>query len=467
MVGFRFFLAAAVLALCAVDATGAGKNVVLVVVDDLGYDLGCYGNTAVKTPHLDRLAADGLLFTHAFCTSASCSASRSVILSGIYNHANGQYGHQHAEHHFSSFARVKSLSTRLAEAGYRTARIGKYHVAPESVYQFDEALPGNARNGVQMADNCREFVSANSEQPFFLYFCTADPHRGGGVGTGPLKPNLFGNKPEYPGVRTERFDPADVIVPPFLPATATCRAELAQYYQSVSRLDQGIGRLIQDLKDAGHWDDTLFLFISDNGIAFQGAKTTTYEPGLRLPCIVRNPYATSRGVKTDAMVTWVDLAPTILEFAGLPASDPVLQGRSFFKVLSEPAAEGFDEIYASHTFHEITMYYPMRVARTRRYKLIWNVAHKLTYPSASDLFASATWQEALAKGPNARYGKRSVAEYLARPEFELYDLQADPHESNNLALQASHAETLEQLKGKLRGFQKRTNDPWIVKWRYE
>ena len=125
-----------------------------------------------------------------------------------------------------------------------------------------------------------------------MYFCTTDPHRGAGVGTGPLRPNLFGNEGKYPGVTAQPFDPADVIVPPFLPNTPSCRAELAQYYQSVARLDQGVGRLVKVLKEAGHWDDTLFIFISDNGIPFPGAKTTVYEPGLRLPCLVHSPDAT-------------------------------------------------------------------------------------------------------------------------------------------------------------------------------
>jgi N-sulfoglucosamine sulfohydrolase len=451
----------------AAPLSAASKNVVLVVADDLGLDLGCYGNAAVKTPNLDRLAAEGTLYTHAFCTTASCSASRSVILSGMHNHANGQYGHEHGVHHFSSLAKVESLPVRLSKAGYRTARVGKFHVAPESVYRFDESLPGDARNGVQMADNCRAFVAATGERPFFLYFCPSDPHRGGGVGRGAMKPNLFGNEREYPGVMTEPFDPANVIVPPFLPASPACRVELAQYYRAISRLDQGIGRLVQVLQETGHWDDTLILFVSDNGMPFPGAKTTAYDAGLRLPCLVRNPYAKARGLRCGAMISWVDIVPTIMEFAGQPATGGNLQGRSFLGTLELSAATSFDEVYASHTFHEITMYYPMRVVRTRRHKLIWNVAHKLTFPSASDLFSSATWQDALSKGPSALYGKRSVAAYLARGEFELYDLETDPDETANLAFDAAHAETLKQLKAKLRQFQQRTRDPWITKWEYE
>lgn len=445
-------------------------NIVLIVSDDHGRDaLGCYGNPIIKTSNLDSLAAEGVRFTNAFCTTASCSASRSVILTGMYNHANGQYGHEHSYHHFITFPDIKSLPVLLAEAGYHTARIGKYHVAPQEVYKFDVALRGNSRSPVQMADNCREFISGNDDKPFFLYFCTSDPHRGGGKANDlPGKPDRFGNRPQggYPGVDEVKYDPKDVIVPPFLPDLPECRAELAQYYQSVSRVDQGVGRLINNLKQAGKYDNTVVIYISDNGVAFAGAKTTLYEPGMNLPCIVRDPRQKKRGIACDALVNFADLAPTILDYAGaLPGPDS-LQGRSFRPVLDQENPKGWDETYASHTFHEITMYYPMRVVRQRKYKLIWNIAYGLDYPFASDLWASATWQATI-NGGNKYYGKRTVEAYLHRPEFELYDLENDPHEVENLADNPGHQRVLNELKSKLKTFQKRTEDPWIVKWRYE
>jgi len=445
-------------------------NVVLIVSDDHGLEtLGCYGNPVIKTPNLDALAAEGVRFTNAFCTTASCSASRSVILSGMYNHANGQYGHQHSYHHFISFPNVKSLPVLLTEAGYRTGRIGKYHVAPDEVYKFDVALRGNSRSPVEMADNCREFINGETDKPFFLYYCTSDPHRGGGVANElPGKPDRFGNQRQgaYPGVDEVRYDPKDVVVPPFLPDLPECRAELAQYYQSVSRVDQGVGRLMQVLKQAGKYDNTVVMYISDNGVAFPGAKTTLYEPGMNLPCIVRDPRQRNKGIACDALVNFADLAPTMLDFAGALPGKNSLQGRSFKSVLNQQHATGWDETYASHTFHEITMYYPMRVVRQRRYKLIWNIAHGLDYPFASDLWASSTWQAAI-KGGNKYYGKRTVEAYLHRPKFELYDLENDPHEVDNLADDPHHQRVLTELKTRLKAFQKRTKDPWIVKWKYE
>jgi N-sulfoglucosamine sulfohydrolase len=443
-------------------------NVVLIVSDDHGCEaLGCYGNPVIKTPNLDGLAAEGVRFTNAFCTTASCSASRSVILSGMYNHANGQYGHQHSYHHFISFENIKTLPVILTQAGYRTARIGKYHVAPEEVYRFDVALPGNSRSPVQMADNCRDFISGR--QPFFLYFCTSDPHRGGGVAEDlPGKPNRFGNraKGSYPGVKEVKYDPEDVIVPPFLPDILECRAELAQYYQAACRVDQGVGRLLSVLKEADKYDNTLIIYISDNGVAFPGAKTTLYEPGMKLPCIVRRPGQQKKGITCDALINFADLAPTICDFAGALSGQNTFQSRSFKAVLEQEHPKGWDVTYASHTFHEITMYYPMRVVRERKYKLIWNIAHGLEYPFASDLWASATWQATL-RDHRKYYGKRTVEAYLHRPKFELYDLENDPDEIKNLADDPKYAKVLEDLKTKLKAFQKRTKDPWILKWEYE
>jgi N-sulfoglucosamine sulfohydrolase len=444
-------------------------NIVLMVSDDHGLDaVGCYGNPVIKTPNLDKLAAEGVHFTNAFCTTASCSASRSVILTGLYNHANGQYGHQHSYHHFVSFENVRSLPVLLSEAGYRTARIGKYHVAPESVYKFETVLKADSRSPVEMAEKCRDFVAAGDSRPFFLYFCTSDPHRGGGTAEElPYKPDRFGNRAGgYPGVKEVKYDLKDVVVPSFLPDIPECRAELAQYYESVSRVDQGVGRLIGVLRETGKYGNTVVIYISDNGVAFPGAKTTLYEPGMNLPCIVRSCWQKSKGITCDALINYADLAPTILDFAGAMPNKTEFQGRSFRSALEKEHSKGWDVTYASHTFHEITMYYPMRVVRGRKYKLIWNIAHGLAYPFASDLWEAATWQATLRRG-DTYYGKRTVEAYLHRPQFELYDLASDPHEIKNLADKPEYVKVLNEMKEKLKAFQKRTNDPWIIKWEYE
>ncbi|QDV24705.1 sulfatase family protein [Aureliella helgolandensis] len=457
-------------------------NIVLFVTDDQSGDIHALGNPAIRTPNLDALAAEGTIFDQAYCTTASCSASRSVILSGLHNHFNGHYGHEHSYHHFSSFERVKSLPVRLTQAGYHTARIGKFHVAPEAVYHFDKALPGNARNPVLMAENVKQHLSSlDGQQPFFLYFCTADPHRGGGTREDlPHSPNAFGNIPSgYEGVESTYYHPNDVRVPAFLPDTPTARAELAMYYESISRIDQGLGRLVANLRELGVEDNTIIIFTSDHGMAFPGAKTTLYEPGMHVPMLVRDPRASQRGITNHAMLSHVDLTPTILDLAGCysqdtnPAED--FHGRSWAELIGHSSSgdhdsdstDKWDKVYASHTFHEIQMYYPMKVVHGRQYKLIWNIAFPLPYPFASDLWSAPTWQKQFEQGPETLYGQRTVEQYIHRPEFELFDLVNDPDETRNLALEPEHAQRLQAMQQELKAFQKRTSDPWILKWNYE
>jgi N-sulfoglucosamine sulfohydrolase len=152
------------------------QNVLLYVVDDQGSgDAGCLGNPVIRTPGLDALAANGVRMTRAFCTTPSCSASRSTILTGLHNHANGLYGHEPGYTHFPSFNHVESLPVTQVKAGDRPLRAGKLHVAPESVYQFDGQLTVSAPT--DMAEKCRAFIEAQDDKPFFLYFCTTEPHR--------------------------------------------------------------------------------------------------------------------------------------------------------------------------------------------------------------------------------------------------------------------------------------------------
>ena len=422
-------------------------NIVMVVVDDQGTnDAGCYGNPVIKTPGLDLLAEHGTRFTHGFCTTASCSASRSVILSGLHNHANGQYGHMHNFHHFKTFDHVQSLPMLLHRAGYRTVRTGKYHVAPPSVYAFEEEITATGASPIERAEACSSVIDQEDGRPFFLYFCTSEPHR--------------------PFVRdgSDPVSPDEVIVPDYLPDLPETRRELARYYMSVQRADRGLLRLIELLQSSGTWENTVVVFISDNGVAFPGAKTTLYDPGMRLPCVIRRPEV-APGV-CDAMVTWADLSPTHLDLAGVGSDAPAMHGRSFKDAMTQSPTEGWNEVFASHTFHEVTMYYPMRVVRGRRYKLIWNIAHGLPYPFATDLWASETWQGTLSRGLT-HYGKRPVKDYLERPRFELYDLVNDPHEIHNLAGDPAHQTILEDYQSRLRAYQQKTGDPWILKWEYE
>jgi N-sulfoglucosamine sulfohydrolase len=445
-------------------------NIVLMVSDDHGREaLGCYGNPAIDTPALDALAADGTRFTNAFCTTASCSASRSAILTGLHNHTNGTYGLTHGINHFSCHDSVVTLPTRMKAAGYRTGRAGKKHYAPDRLFPFDFNVPENHldRNDIAMADDCRSFIQ--QKEPFFLYWCSFNPHRCLRVDeTHPCKPNRFGNPEEaYPGDEERVYDEQEVEVPPFLSDIPEVRSELAQYYQSISRLDRGVGRLMEILKETGKYDNTLIVYISDNGAAFPASKTTLYDPGMRLPCIVKIPHQEEKGIECDALITWLDLAPTLLDYAGAVEPDDVFHGESFRRVVQQESPRDWrDEIYAAHTFHEITNYYPMRIIRSKKQKFIWNIAYPLTYSFAIDLWRSASWQAVVRDEPE-HFGARTVDAYLHRPQFELYDLEADPDELDNLAERPEHAEAVRDYCEKLKRFQQETRDPWLHKWEYE
>ena len=444
-------------------------NIVLMVSDDHGREaLGCYGNPVVNTPHLDALAGEGVRFTNAFCTTASCAASRSTILTGLHNHSTGTYGHTHGRHHFSCFDTVRTLPAMLEAGAYRTGRIGKKHYAPEHIYPFGWGPEDRTygRDDVRMSEACREFV--RGEDPFFLYWCSHNPHRAGFLDGHPLRPNGFGNPAApFAGDEEQPYSEDEVVVPPFLSDIPEVRAELAQYYQSISRLDRGVGRLISVLQEEGKLDNTVIIYIADNGAAFPEAKTTLYEPGMNLPCIVRSPLHQKRGTACDGLITWTDLAPTVLDFAGILDNPDDFQGRSFAGIIDQESPEDWrDEVFASHTFHEITNYYPMRVVRTKRHKFIYNIAWKLDYSFASDLWASASWQGAL-KERLEHFGTRTVDAYIQRPRFELYDLETDPHEVVNRAGDSQYDGIVKAFSDKLKGFQEETDDPWLHKWTYE
>lgn len=452
-------------------------NILMIISDDHGREaIGAYGNKAVRTPHIDSLAKTGVKFTQAFGTTASCAASRSVVLTGLHNHTNGQYGHEHDYHHFSSFDYIKSLPVRLEAAGYRTARIGKYHVAPKKVYHFQQvftasefsSLAPGERNTIGMAKAVKPFIEDDDSRPFFLYVATNDPHRDHSFNS--LGDNSFGNKADTESLGMNRLDfsPESVLVPPYLPDNIETRRELAEYYQSVSRVDDTVGLLLKQLKDSGKLDNTLVVYLSDNGTAMPGAKTTVYDPGIHLPLLMHLPRSENikKGKVVDALVSWVDITPTLLDFAGIKINPEDFHGRSFRTLINGKNYEHADAVYASHTFHEITMYYPMRVVRTKRYKLIWNIAHGLEYPFASDLFKSSTWQSVI-RHKQPLFGLRKVSDYLKRPEFELYDIQSDPNEVVNLADAPDYQAIKKELIEKLKYFQTKTKDPWVSKWNYE
>ena len=461
-----------VLSLTHTPAAEPPRNVLLVITDNQNwFDLGCYGNPVVQTPHMDQLAAEGVRFRQAFATVASCSASRAVIFTGVLTHRNGQYAHTPHEHNQRLRDDITTVFTKLKAHGYRTALIGKQHIAPLDKYPSDfstadekgevGAYRVSSKDVVGLGKACEEFIAASQDQPFFLTLALGDPHPNGIDG---MKGVAWGVEPEN-GYTPVRYDPAQIEVPPFLPDTPMVREQLAGYYQQVSRADHGLGLALNALKKHGHADDTLVLFLSDHGTSEPGAMGTQYEPGVRAPLLVKKPGGPA-GLVHEALVAFTDITPTLLDWAGVPDPAKGTHGRSFLPILDQPHVTGWDEVLLSHVAHEIYSYYPMRTLRQRRYKLIWNVTWKAEFPLPVDTFSRRLWRHLVETGAT-HVGPRPMEAFLNRPQFELYDLENDPWELRNLAADPTHAERLKTLTARLLERLEATEDPWLKKYRPE
>lgn len=439
--------------------TNQGKNILLLVADDLGRYMSCCGAKGINTPHLDKLAGQGTRFDMAFASTASCSGSRSVIYTGMHTHENGQYGLNNNTHHFTTFDEVDTAPKLFNSLGYQTGIIGKVHVGPGTAYPWEIRQESESRNVAWVADRGEAFFNEakSSERPFFLTVGYVDPHRD-------RTRAGFGNKEvEDERIQKNVYRPEDVDIPEFLSDLPEVRQELASYYQAIDRLDQGIGMILAALERSGLAQDTMVLFVSDNGPPFINSKTTLYDAGVRLPLLVKRPGGAA-GVVNPNMISFIDILPTLLDWTGhLELNKGSRRGRSLLPIIeSGDQIDGWDCVFGSHTFHEVTNYWPTRYMRTRRYKYHRNIAWKLDFPFAADLYGSLTW-EGIRNSKPPMIGARPLRSYLERPPEELYDLEADPREVQNLATDPLYADLLKEYRKATEGFQRETNDPWLYR----
>uniref|UniRef100_A0A1Q3FX62 Putative heparan n-sulfatase n=1 Tax=Culex tarsalis TaxID=7177 RepID=A0A1Q3FX62_CULTA len=463
----------------------AHKNVLFLLADDGGFEIGAYRNRIVQTPYLDALAKQSLIFNNAYASVSSCSPSRASILTGMPEHQNGMYGLHNGVHNFDALGRVRSISTILSKAGVRTGLIGKKHVGPGEVFKFDyekteEQFPVNqvGRNITNIKLFVREFLRNAKDSPFFLMVSFHDPHR-----CGHITPQYgsfcerWGSGEEGMGLIPD-WHPIyyvwdELILPYYVPDTEPARRDVAAQYTTISRLDQGVGLVLQELKDAGLEQDTLVVYTSDNGPPLPAARTNLYDPGMAEPMFIRSPDPKSRRNEvTYSMTSHLDLVPTFLDWYNLsyPTQSPPesnslnpLTGKSLLPLLyTEPPVDPDHVVFASQSYHEITMAYPMRAVRTKRYKLIHNLNHQLPFPIDQDFFVSPTFQDMLNRtraGQDLRWYK-TLRQYYQRPEWELYDLKLDPAERKNVFGKPTVKEVFERLKVKLAKWQEATDDPF-------
>ena len=312
------------------------KNVVLMVADDLGMQLGCYGAKNPKTPNLDRLAAEGTRVDMAFASTASCSGSRSVIYSGLHTHENGMWGLHNSKIYFVCFDQVDTAPKLLNDAGYKTAVMGKVHVGPENVFPYKVRDESMTRDVAWDADRVQALVQSAKEEdvPFFATVGFVDPHRGYATRKG------FGNGegPFDHRVKSHTYSPVhDVEIPVFLPDLPEIRQEFADYYQAINRMDQGVGMILDVLDQEWISNDTLVIFLADNGPPFVNSKTTLYDAGFHLPMIGRCP-GIKPAVANPNLVSYIDVLPTILDWVGEGARKCNRLGRSILPIFDRDSS---------------------------------------------------------------------------------------------------------------------------------
>ena len=416
-------------------------NILLITADDLGLQLGCYGDSVARTPSLDALARQGVLFENAYVTQASCSPSRSSMLTGLYPHQNGQIGLSHRG--YRMYDSIRTLPQMLKAQGYTNAIIGKLHVEPAAHFPFDYANTDarQTRDVAQVAAQAQAFMDTVSH-PFFLMVNYFDPHV-------QLIPQVKGF-PESP------FTAEQVRAFPFQGVdTPTQLDRIANYYSCVARLDAGIGMLMETLENSGQADNTLVIFLGDHGPPFVRAKTNCYEAGLKVPFLMRWPnQAASR---FTGFINANDIVPTALEAAQIPlptyltgsSLQPIAQGQSF---------EERTYLFGEFTAHAPQLFYPMRSVRDQRYKLIVNYLPDQPFPSTS-VDGDPAWQEAQQPRFNGTPVRTVFNRYQHRPPLELYDLDNDPNEFVNLADESANHLIINRLQNALTQWQRQTNDP--------
>lgn len=447
--------------LAAVPVFAAEKpNVLLIVSEDNGPELGCYGDPYADTPNLDRLAGQGVRFENAFVPYSVCSPSRAAFLTGLHPHQNGQIGL--ATHKFAMYREdTPNIVTLLKSAGYHTGLIGKLHVNPEIAFPFDfRAIPGaNFGRKQSVSDYAAEaarFFAEAEGKPFFLSVNFPDAHlpflrQVNGRPARPLKGDDV-RPMSWVGVDSPRL-----------------REQVANYYNCLARLDAGIGLLLTELERSGRAERTIVFYIGDHGAQFPRGKGTVYEGALRVPLIVRWPRRAEAGLVRTELVSTLDILPTVLRAAGIDAPSGGLAGRALQPLLEErPVSDWRQYIFGLTTGSFPRACFVQHSVRDGRYKLISSPR-----PGTENLDAGTYLDE---RHPHFVVSGATAEEQAAAPEhvqaafrrwsrpprYELYDLRNDPAEWNNLADDPQHAEVRERLIAALQDWQVRTRDPFQV-----
>jgi N-sulfoglucosamine sulfohydrolase len=401
-------------------------NILYLHSHDTGRYVQPYGQP-VPTPNIQHLADQGVLFRRAFCATPTCSTSRACLLTGQYGHNNGMLGLAHRGWSLNDYR--EHIVHTLRQAGYFSVLIGEQHIAkrPE-IIGFDRVEKIATTHVESVAPVTRRIIAEGLPQPFFLSVGFFETHRDW------LDP---------PSLRDALYS----LPPANLPDTAETRHDMASYRASARSLDQGVGSVLEALDAHGLTENTLIMFTTDHGLAFPGAKATLFDRGLGVMLIMRGPGGFHGGRVNDALVSHLDIYPTLCELAGIDPPEFV-QGFSLLPLVRGELGALREDLYAEMTWH--AAYEPQRAVRTERWKYIRRFGHR-------ERPVLANCDDSPSKELLLRHG---WAEHKV-PFEHLYDLVFDPGEANNLAGDPAHGDVQEDLRERLDRWMAATSDPLL------
>jgi len=459
------------------NTPGKGRlNVLLITADDMNWNTpGCFGGKAPDiTPNIDRLATEGVRFTNAHVTIAVCQPSRQVLMTGRFPHRFGATW-------FEPVAdEVTILQEVLDEAGYINGCIGKaHHLQPEPKYRWSMSLHYGELKGGRDPEayyrHCRDFfrMAEEADKPFFLMANSHDPHR---PFHGSEDENTMpkGWRP-YMKTPCRVYKPEEVEALGFLPDLPTIRMETAQYHSSVRRCDETVGEILRALHESGHDNDTLVMYLSDNGMAMPFAKCNCYLHSTKTPWIIRWPGHVEPGTVDDThIISGIDFMPTILEATGCLQVEG-MDGRSFLPLLNGGDQQGRDEVFtvfykvfpvAGKREPEKVQYFPMRCLQNRRFGYIynkWSDGRMRFSPIAVPRIMKAM-AEAGKTDPDV---KQRLEMFEHRVPEELYDFASDPHALSNLISDPGYRHELDRMRRSMLAWMEQKDDPLLPAFRQQ
>jgi arylsulfatase A-like enzyme len=409
-------------------------NIIWLTGEDMGPSLGCYGLPQMRTPHLDQLAAEGVRYTRTFTTAPVCSSSRSAFMTGVYQTTSGTHHHRsHRQDGYQLPAGVRLITDRLRERGYFTCNVrGLDGTTGKTDFNWAVKNPFDGSHWNQRAKN----------QPLFAHINYQAPHKG----------------PAFPLARKQKYlvDPAQLSLPPYWPDDPVVRDEYANHLDAINLLDSQIGATLGALRRDGLLENALVVFFGDNGRCLIRGKQWLYDAGIHIPLIMHWPGGGLRaGTLREDLTLSLDITATALRAAGIEI--PVLfDGRP----LSGAGAKTRDHVIAARDRCDMTVD-RIRCIRTDRFKYIRNFMPDRPYTQWNE-YIERSYPTLAVMQKLHQEGKLNPVQSLfmasRKPEEELYDLAADPHEVNNLASAPKMAKVRSELSARLQHWISESND---------